>query len=46
MALAGILSTQILHARFVTRFEAPPPASAEEAPVIREAPRGGPEDAT
>jgi asparagine synthase (glutamine-hydrolysing) len=45
MALAGILSTQLLQARFVTRFEAPPPVSAAEAPLIRAAPHRGPEDA-
>jgi asparagine synthase (glutamine-hydrolysing) len=42
MALAGILSTQILHQRFVTRFEAPPPVPASEAPVIHAGPEDGP----
>ena len=46
MALCGILSTQILLARFVTRFEAPPPVPAAEAPLIHAGPHGGPEDAT
>jgi asparagine synthase (glutamine-hydrolysing) len=46
MALAGILSTQILHLRFVTRFEASPPVPAEEAPLDRAGPLRGPEDVT
>ena len=46
MALAGILSTQILQDRFVTRFEALPPVSAAEAPLILAEPLGGQEDLT
>jgi hypothetical protein len=46
MALAGILSTQILQQRFVTRFEAPPPVTTAEAPLVRAGPLGGPEDVT